>query len=134
MPENSFRFGEPNSALLRRPGNPSARRDMGLRLVAVRPDRRRFRSPWLLLGTRIAFTSLLVFLGVPAFAADLPPLGSFVARTDRVSDEALPEGAQVRFGALRWRYLQEISCLAVSPDGKRVATGSHSNKVLLWDA
>jgi len=30
-------------------------------------------------------------------------------------------------------HAERISCVAVSPDGKRLATGSHDKKVMIWD-
>jgi WD40 repeat protein len=60
------------------------------------------------------------------------------ARTDRYGDPLPPDAVQ-RLGTLRFRSADAIECLAVSPDGKTVATGCSATEppwhadVLLWD-
>jgi WD40 repeat protein len=59
-------------------------------------------------------------------------------RTDLFGDP-LPPGAIVRFGTVRFRHHARIHCLALSPDGKTVATaGGQSSRgigqvIRLWD-
>src|SRR4051794_23627353 len=48
--------------------------------------------------------------------------------------DPLPAGAIARFGSVRWRHPDAITCLAFSPDGVTAATGSKDGKLRFWDA
>jgi WD40 repeat protein len=50
------------------------------------------------------------------------------------ADEPLPAGAVARLGSLRLRHGNPITCVAHSPDGKLLATGSWDNSVCIWEA
>lgn len=74
---------------------------------------------------RTSLLCVIAAVGVlPAFA-DEPP------RVDRYGDP-LPEGALARLGTLRLRPRGRIAAVALSADGKLLATASHS-EVALWD-
>jgi WD40 repeat protein len=53
-------------------------------------------------------------------------------RTDRHGDP-LPPVALMRLGTIRFRHPGEILALAVSPDGKLIATGGMHGQVCLWE-
>jgi WD40 repeat protein len=52
--------------------------------------------------------------------------------TDGLGDP-LPRGAVARLGTTRMRHAQTIGALAISPDGKWVASNSNDPNVLVWD-
>jgi WD40 repeat protein len=54
------------------------------------------------------------------------------ALTDRVGD-ALPDGAVVRFGTLRFRTPRRTTAFAVSADGKLLANGTATGVIEIWD-
>jgi len=65
--------------------------------------------------------------------ADLPPTVRPI-RTDLYGDP-LPPGAVARFGSWRLRHRGPLSCLAVSPDGKVIASGGNADHTLrLWES
>jgi WD40 repeat protein len=61
----------------------------------------------------------LLLLACPAAAGDAAP--------------SLPGGAVACLGDVRFRHGERINCLAFSPDGKALATGSHDRTVRFWD-
>lgn len=48
--------------------------------------------------------------------------------------DPLPPGAVARLGTIRFQADDFMPCVGISPDGKRVAGGTSSGAVILWDA
>jgi WD40 repeat protein len=71
-------------------------------------------------------------LAIPAGAFSLPAAGPKQPPHDAYGDP-LPPGATARFGSLRWRMAGTIMAVAVSPDGKRVASLNSYGCVAVWD-
>jgi WD40 repeat protein len=70
----------------------------------------------------------LLGLAAPAWADDPP-------RKEPGGDTtALPEGALLRLGSVKWRLGDTVTALAYSRDRKYVVTGSADKTVQLWDA
>jgi len=53
------------------------------------------------------------------------------SRLDQHGDP-LPRGALARFGTLRLRHTDTVQSLALSPDGKTIASGSADHTIALW--
>jgi WD40 repeat protein len=70
----------------------------------------------------LAFTSSSLF-------ADEPPKAKPPA-----DPESLPEHAVARFGTIRFRHGAPITALAISSDGKYIASGSGDRSVRIWEA
>jgi WD40 repeat protein len=90
-----------------------------------------------LLLTGLATGGALARPGPPPSKPARGPAAVQAGRQDALGDP-LPEGALARLGTLRFRHRAPIECLAVSPDGRLLATGNGSGprgvSVALWDA
>jgi WD40 repeat protein len=49
-----------------------------------------------------------------------------------INDDALPDGALMRLGSMRWRHGEPITFIAV-PDAKTLVTATHDSVLRLWD-
>jgi RNA polymerase sigma factor (sigma-70 family) len=67
-----------------------------------------------------------------AGTADQPRAGDKQARSDRHGDP-LPDEAVTRLGTVRFRHGSAVSALAVSADGKVVASAGWGEAIRLWD-
>jgi RNA polymerase sigma factor (sigma-70 family) len=67
-----------------------------------------------------------------AAGADLPPAEGNQARADHLGDP-LPDEAIARLGTVRFRHGSAISALAMSTDGKVVASAGWGEAIYLWD-
>ncbi len=84
-------------------------------------------------GFLLLFTGLAL-TGGPGRAVDgLRAQEGKPARTDRHGDP-LPEGALARLGTARFDPGNGISGVALSPDGKVLASGSEDMTVLIWES
>src|SRR5262245_46799028 len=86
--------------------------------------------------TVAALLSLAMLPRVPAHgepqAASEPRVEKSPAAVDAFGD-ALPRGAIVRLGTLRWRHGGLIAASTFAPDGNVLATGAQDGSVWLWD-
>jgi WD40 repeat protein len=82
--------------------------------------------------------SLVVLLGtavvdqVSGQPTPLPPVEARAPRVDAFGDP-LPDGAFARLGTVRFRQGEQILAVAISPDGKTIASG-RLRTIHLWDA
>src|SRR5262249_51104672 len=75
--------------------------------------------------------TLTLALMLPAFAAPPPRPVAPTGPGDRYGDP-LPAAAIARLGTLRWRQSSGVGSVALSPDGKRIASVGAWN-VSVWD-
>ena len=74
----------------------------------------------------------LVFSTSPSFA-DPRPTAAADPHLDAFGDP-LPQYASARFGTIRFRHGAAITALALSPDGKHLASGGQDRLVRIWEA
>jgi WD40 repeat protein len=77
------------------------------------------------------FRGALALVAVTALALAVP-MAAAAPALDAQGDP-LPAGALARLGTLRFRHRAEVDCLALSADGKVLATGAADNVIHLWD-
>jgi len=82
-------------------------------------------------NTRLALASWLA-LTIATSARGGPPTPAANGRADLYGDP-LPKGAVARLGTTRWRHASSVQALAVSPDGKTLATTTWQPSIRLWD-
>jgi WD40 repeat protein len=76
--------------------------------------------------------TVLAWLAPPAAAE--PPLPADAKEALDAQGDPLPAGALARLGTVRFRHCGDIDVLALSADGKVLATGAGDNVIRLWDA
>src|SRR5437764_8047204 len=61
-------------------------------------------------------------------------LPALLLTTSLCAADSLPEGAKARLGSTRFRHGGPIQHIALSPDGKLLATSGMDRVIRLWDA
>ena len=80
-----------------------------------------------LCGRRLALLLCLLLVRCTAARGEAMP-----GRSDRYGDP-LPEGAFARCGTVRLRHWGDIRCVAMSTDGKALASGGSDRTIRIWD-
>ena len=66
--------------------------------------------------------------------SELPPSTLGYARASQLAEPEIGVSAATEQCLLEVRHDEKVTAVAFSPDGTRLATGSHDNSARLWDA